>query len=37
MSLDDIEDKLRTLVCMIEKRVLEKHSEVLDAEIIKDE
>jgi hypothetical protein len=37
MSLDDIEDKLRTLVSRIEKRVQEKQTEVIDAEIIKDE
>jgi len=37
MSLDDIEDKLRTLVSRIEKRVQEKETEVIDAEIVKDE
>lgn len=37
MSLDDIEDKLRTLVSRIEKRVQEKETQVIDAEIIKDE
>ena len=37
MSLDDIEDKLRTLVSRIEKRVQEKESQVIDAEIVKDE
>jgi hypothetical protein len=37
MSLDDIEDKLRTLVSRIEKRVQEKEPEVIDAEIVKDE
>jgi hypothetical protein len=33
MSLDDIEDKLRTLVSRIEKRVQEKETQVIDAEI----
>jgi hypothetical protein len=37
MSLDDIEDKLRTLVSRIEKRVQEKETQVIDAEIVKDE
>lgn len=37
MSLDDIEDKLRTLVSRIEKRIQDKKSEVIDAEIVKDE
>lgn len=37
MSLDDIEDKLRTLVSRIEKRIQEKKTEVIDAEIVKDE
>ena len=37
MSLDDIEDKLRTLVSKIEKRVQDKESQVIDAEIVKDE
>jgi hypothetical protein len=37
MSMDDIEDKLRTLVNRIEKRIQDKKSEVIDAEIIKDE
>lgn len=37
MSLDDIEDKLRTLVNRIEKRIQDKKSEVIDAELIKDE
>jgi len=37
MSLDDIEDKLRTLVNRIEKRIQDKKSEVIDAEIVKDE
>jgi hypothetical protein len=37
MSLDDIEDKLRTLVSRIERRVQEKETEVIDAEIVKDE
>lgn len=37
MSLDDIEDKLRTLVSRIEKRIEVKKSEVIDAEIVKDE
>lgn len=37
MSLDDIEDKLRTLVNKIEKRIEDKKTEVIDAEIIKDE
>jgi hypothetical protein len=37
MSLDDIEDKLRTLVNKIEKRIQDKKSEVIDAEIVKDE
>lgn len=32
MSLDDIEDKLRTLVSRIEKRVQEKEPEVIDAD-----
>jgi hypothetical protein len=35
--MDDIEDKLRTLVNRIEKRIQDKKSEVIDAEIIKDE
>ena len=37
MSMDDIEDKLRTLVNRIEKRIQDKKSEVIDVEIIKDE
>ena len=37
MSLDDIEDKLRTLVSRIEKRIEVKKSEIIDAEIVKDE
>ncbi len=37
MSLDDIEDRLRTLVNRIEKRIQDKKSEVIDAEIVKDE
>jgi len=37
MSLDDIEDKLRTLVTRIEKRIQEKEHNVIDAEIVKDE
>ena len=37
MSLDDIEDKLRALVSRIEKRVQEKETQVIDAEIVKDE
>ena len=37
MSLDDIEDKLRTLVNRIEKRVQEKESQVIDAEIVKED
>lgn len=41
MSLDDIESKLRVLVGKIEKRVQEKEqekqSQVIDAEIVKDE
>jgi len=37
MSLDDIEDKLRTLVSRIEKRIQEKEHNVIDAEIVKDE
>lgn len=37
MSLDDIESKLRILVGKIEKRVQEKKSQVIDAEIVKDE
>jgi len=37
MSLDDIEDKLRTLVSRIEKRVQEKESQVIDAEIVKED
>ena len=37
MSLDDIEDKLRTLVSRIEKRVQEKETQGIDAEIVKDE
>ena len=37
MSMDDIEDKLRTLVNRIERRIQDKKSEVIDAEIIKDE
>ena len=37
MSLDDIEDKLRTLVSRIEKRIQEKEHNVIDAEIVKNE
>ena len=37
MSLDDIEDRLRTLVTRIEKRIQEKEHNVVDAEIVKDE
>jgi hypothetical protein len=37
MSLDDIEERLRTLVTRIEKRVQEKETQVIDAEIVKDE
>ena len=37
MSLDDIEDRLRTLVTRIEKRIQEKEHNVIDAEIVKDE
>jgi len=37
MSLDDIEERLRTLVTRIEKRIQEKEHNVIDAEIVKDE
>ena len=37
MSLDDIEERLRTLVTRIEKRIQEKEHNVVDAEIVKDE
>lgn len=37
MSLDDIEEKLKVLVNKIQKRLDEKPSEVIDAEIVKDE
>lgn len=37
MSLDDIEERLRTLVSRIEKRIQEKEHNVIDAEIVKDE
>ena len=37
MSLDDIEDKLRTLVNKIQKRIEDKETQVIDAEIVKDE
>jgi hypothetical protein len=37
MSLDDIEDKLRTLVNRIERRIQDKETNVIDAEIVKDE
>jgi hypothetical protein len=37
MSLDDIEDKLRTLVNKIERRIQDKETNVIDAEIVKDE
>ena len=37
MSLDDIEERLRTLVTRIEKRIQEKKHNVIDAEIVKDE
>lgn len=37
MSLDDIEEKLKVLVNKIQKRVEEKESQVIDAEIVKDE
>jgi len=37
MSLDDIEERLRTLVTRVEKRIQEKEHNVIDAEIVKDE
>ena len=37
MSLDDIEERLRTLVTRIEKRIQEKEHNVVDAEIVEDE
>jgi carboxypeptidase C (cathepsin A) len=37
MSLDDIEEKLKVLVNKIQKRLDEKESQVIDAEIVKDE
>lgn len=37
VSLDDIEEKLKVLVNKIQKRLDEKESQVIDAEIVKDE
>lgn len=37
MSLDDIEEKLKVLVNKIQKRLDEKETQVVDAEIVKDE
>jgi hypothetical protein len=37
MSLDDIEEKLKVLVNKIQRRVDEKETQVIDAEIVKDE
>jgi len=37
MSLDDIEEKLKLLVNKIQKRLDEKETQVVDAEIVKDE
>jgi len=37
MSLDDIEEKLKLLVNKIQKRLDEKETQVIDAEVIKDE
>jgi carboxypeptidase C (cathepsin A) len=37
MTLDDIEEKLKLLVNKIQKRLDDKQSEVIDAEIVKDE
>jgi len=37
MSLDDIEEKLKILVNKIQKRLDENESQVVDAEIVKDE
>ena len=37
MSMDDIEDRLKTLVTKLQKRLEEKEPDVVDAEIVKDE
>ena len=37
MSMDDIEDRLKTLVNKLQKRLDIKDSEVIDAEVVKDE
>jgi hypothetical protein len=37
MSMDDIESRLQTLVTKLQKRLDVKDSEVIDAEVVKDE